>query len=190
MARELREELASFEPGFWSGGESAVLVEVFATTEKACAAAKARAAARAAECGAHRAKGFADPEDWLARTSGTTTHQARSDLQTAKRLDDCPATKQAVLNGELSMGEAGEITRTEAECPGTESELVDTAKKEGMGRLKEKARKKREEAADPEELRAKHQKARDVRLFLDDLGMVQIRGGLLPEIGIVDCLMR
>jgi hypothetical protein len=184
LASELREELATFDPEFWSGPEAAVLVEVFATTEKACAAAKARAAARAAQCGVHKDKGFADPEDWLARMSGTTTHQAREDLKTAERLEDCPTTKQAVLDGDLSMGEAAEITKTETECPGTEKDLVDTAKREGMGRLKEKARKQRQEAADPDELRKKQQRARDFHAFLDDLGMVQVRGGLLPEIGI------
>src|SRR4051794_40094188 len=153
LANQLREALAAFEPEFWSGGECAVLVEVFASTEKACGAAKARAATRAAACGAHKDRGFADPEDWLARTSGSTTHQARSDLQTATRLENCPATKAAVLDGELSMDQASEITRTEAECPGSENELLDTAKREGMGRLKEKARKKRQQATDPEELR-------------------------------------
>jgi hypothetical protein len=184
LARELRAELAAFDPDFWSGGEAAVLVEVFATTEKACGAARVLAAARAAACGAHRDRGFADAEDWLARTSGTTRHQARSDLATAERLEDCPRTKAAVVDGELSMGEAGEITRTEKECPGSEDELVDTARREGMGRLKEKARKKREAAADPDQLRAKQRKVRDFHGFLDDLGMVQVRGRVLPEIGI------
>ncbi|TMK88718.1 MAG: DUF222 domain-containing protein [Actinobacteria bacterium] len=187
LAKELREELASFEPALFSGRDCAGLAEALASTEKACAAAKARAAARAAACGAHRDRGFGDPEDWLARTSGSSTHQARSDLKTAQRLDDCPATKQAVLDGDLSMDEASEITRTEAECPGSEDELLGTATKEGLGRLKEKARKKRQETIDPEELRAKQQKAREFRHFIDELGMVQLRGGLLPEIGIPFC---
>src|SRR3954447_21617423 len=184
LAKKLREALVDFDPEFWSGHESAVLVDVFASTEKVCAAAKVRAATRAVACGVHKDKGFADPEDWLARTSGTSTHQAREDLKTAERLEDCPATKRAVVEGDLSMGEASEITKTEAECPGSEDELLDTAKKQGLGRLKEKARRKRQAAADPEELRRKQQRARDVHGFVDDLGMVQLRGGLLPEIGI------
>jgi hypothetical protein len=117
-----------------------------------------RAAARAADCGAHRDRGFRDAEDWLARTTGSTTPQARSELHTARRLEDCPATKQALVDGELSLDEANEITRTEAECPGSEDELLDTAKREGLGTLKDHARKKRQEAADPEELRKKQQK--------------------------------
>ena len=83
-ARALREELAGFEPELLSGEECAFLVDVLAVTEKACAAARARAAARAAECGAHRQRGFRDPEDWLARTSGSSTPDARSALNTAR----------------------------------------------------------------------------------------------------------
>src|SRR4051794_12862358 len=184
LARELREALVDFDPALWSGDEAAVLVEVFASTEKACGAAKVRAAARAAACGVHKDKGFSDPEDWLARMSGSSSHQAREDLKTAERLDDCPATKQAVLDGDVSMGEASEITKTEAQCPGSEDELLDTAKNHGMGRLREKARKKRQQAADPDELRAKQRTARDFHGFIDNLGMVQVRGGLVPEIGI------
>src|SRR4051794_30874750 len=175
LADELRDALVDFDPEFWSGQESAVLVEVFASTEKVCAAAKVRAAARVVACGLHTEKGFTDPEDWLARVSGSSTHQAREDLKTAERLEDCPATKAAVLDGDLSMGEACEITKTEAECPGSEDELLDTAKNQGLGRLKEKARKKRQAAADPDELRRKQERARDFCGFVDDMGMVQVR---------------
>ncbi|MBV8297480.1 MAG: DUF222 domain-containing protein, partial [Acidimicrobiia bacterium] len=180
-------ELAAFEPALFSGTECALLVEVFATTEKACGAARARAAGRAVGCGAHRERGYAEPEDWLARASGSSTHQARSDLATAERLEDCPTTKAAVVDGQLSMNEASEITRTAAECPGTEPELIDTAKNEGLGGLKDKARAKRQAAADPDELRRKQHKARELRHYVDELGMVQIRGGLLPEVGLPFC---
>ncbi|MBV8304342.1 MAG: DUF222 domain-containing protein, partial [Acidimicrobiia bacterium] len=185
--KELREELAAFEPALFSGTECAFLVTVFAAAEKACAGAKARAAARAVATGAHRDMGFADPEDWLARASGSSSHQARTDLKTAERLEDCPATKAAVVDGQLSMAEAEEITRTEAECPGSEPELIDTAKTEGLGGVKDKARKKRQAAADPDELRSKQEKARALRHWIDELGMVQIRGGLLPEVGLPFC---
>jgi hypothetical protein len=184
LATELREALCDFDAEFWSGQEAAVLVDVFASTEKVCAAAKVRAAARAVACGVHTEQGFGDPEDWLARRSGSSTHQAREDLKTNEALDDCPATKQAVLDGDLSMGQASEITKTEAECPGSEDELLDIAKKQGLGQLKDKARKKRQAAAHPDELRANQHKAKDVHGFVNDLGMVQLRGELLPEIGI------
>ncbi|MBV8162018.1 MAG: hypothetical protein JO265_13940, partial [Acidimicrobiia bacterium] len=86
LAEELREKLATAEPALFTGADCARVAEAMASTEKACAAAKARFAARAADCGGHRDLGFADPEDWLARVSGSTAPKARADLHTARRL--------------------------------------------------------------------------------------------------------
>jgi hypothetical protein len=105
-ARALRAVLAGFEPGEFSAGDCAVLAEELATTEKACATAGLLAAARAAGAGAHRERGFKDAAAWLARQSGTTGSQAREALQTARRLEDCPDTKQALLAGGISLQQA------------------------------------------------------------------------------------
>src|SRR6516164_1286488 len=85
-ARALRDALIGFEPALVSGRDCAQVVEELARTEKACAAARARAAAQA--------------------------------------VDDCPATKAALLAGELSLVQADEIARTEREVPGSEAGLV------------------------------------------------------------------
>jgi hypothetical protein len=182
--RELREALAGTDPAWFTGEEAAFVAEALATTEKAVAASRARFAARAADCGAHRERGFRDAEEWAARMSGSSAPRARADLAAARRLEDCPLTKEAALDGELSLDELDEITKTEAECPGSEDELLGTARREGLGQLRHNARHKRQETADPEELRAKQRRAREFRCFRDELGMVQVRGGLLPEVGI------
>ncbi|MBV8159383.1 MAG: hypothetical protein JO265_00515, partial [Acidimicrobiia bacterium] len=184
LATALREELAGIEPALFSGAQCALFVEAIASTEKACGAARARLAARAVDCGAHRQRGYRDPEDWLGRMSGSTAPKARADLDTARRLEDCPRTKEAVLGGTLSLEEASEITRTEEACPGSEDELLDKARREGLGPLRDEARRLRAAAADPEERRRRQVAARAVRLFADDLGMVQVRGALLPEVGV------
>jgi hypothetical protein len=119
-ARALRDALAGFEPRLRSGEDCATVVEELAATEKACAAARAVAAARAGECGLHRQKGFADAADWLARTTGTSTVQAKTELETARALEEMPETRAAVAAGELSLAQAHEVARTEAECPGAE----------------------------------------------------------------------
>ena len=46
----------------------ATTAERFGKLAKAAETASARAAARAAECGEHRKRGFADAPDWVART--------------------------------------------------------------------------------------------------------------------------
>jgi 5-methylcytosine-specific restriction endonuclease McrA len=183
-SRALREALAALEPELVSGDDCATLAEELARTAKACVAAQARLASRAADAGAHHRRGYASAADWLARTAGSSTGQARAALGTAAALGDCPTTNQAVVAGELSLAQAEEITRTEAACPGTEAELVALARGSSLGVLRDTARARRHRAIDPEDLHARQRAARGLRHWRDDLGMVQLAGALPPEVGI------
>lgn len=155
LARELREALIAFDPKLYAGEDCAGLAEELAAAEKACAAARVLASARAVECGAHREKGFADGADWLARTAGTSTVEAKAALETARALGAMPDTRAAVTAGERSMAQAHELTRTEAECPGSEAELLEVARTGSLKTLKETGRKRRLGAIDPEQLHAR-----------------------------------
>jgi hypothetical protein len=183
-AQALRKALIGFEPALLSGRDCAEVVEELARTEKACAAARARAGARAADCGAHSQRGFANAADWLARRTGQSRAEAQSALDTAEAVDDCPATRAALLAGELSLGQAGEIARTEKEVPGSEAELLPLAKESSLASLKDQAKKKRLEAVDPEELHRRQRAARRFRHWRDELGMVCFTGALTPETGV------
>jgi hypothetical protein len=182
-AKLLRHALGSFDPALLSGSECAGVVEELARTEKACGAARARAAARAADCRAHQEQGFADAADWLARKSGTSTGEARAAIETVKAVEDCPDTKAALVAGDVSLGQAGEIARTEAEAPGSEAELLDMAKRSGLAALKDQARKKRLGGVDPEHLYHHQRAARAFRHWRDELGMVRFTGALTPDVG-------
>jgi hypothetical protein len=183
-ARVLRGAAAAFEPGLFSGAECAVVVEELAAAEKACAAARARAAVRAADCGAHRLRGFVDAADWLARAAGTFAVQAKTAMETARAVEEMPHTRAALVAGELSLAQAHEVVRTVVECPGSEAELVEVARTESLKTLRERARKHRLDALDPEELYAGQHRARSFRHWRDDLGMVAFRGALPPEVGL------
>ena len=182
--RALSGLLASFEPEAFSGDDCATLAEELGRTEKSCAAARARAGARAAEAGAHHRRGYTNPVDWLARVAGSSAGQAREVLGTAAALEDCPRTKEAVVSGELSLAQGAEIARTEAACPGTEAELVGLAKASSLQVLRDTARSRRHRAMDPGELHSRQQGARDLRHWRDELGMVGLAGALPPEVGI------
>lgn len=184
VARALRDALRHLEPEALSGDDCASLVEELGLTEKACGAARARAAARGAQCGAHRRRGHTDAVDWLARTGGSSAGQARAGLGTAAALEDCPQTKQAVLAGELSLAQGAEITRAEAACPGTEAELMGLARRSSLGVLKQRARSRCLAAMDPADLHARQQAAAELRHWRDDLGMVRLAGALPPTVGI------
>jgi hypothetical protein len=58
-------------------------------------------------------------------------------------MADCPDTQAAALAGEVSLPQAAEITRTEAEVPGSEGELLALARRSGLGAVRDQARKRR-----------------------------------------------
>jgi hypothetical protein len=132
----------------------------------------------------HRQKGFADAADWLARASGTSTVEAKAELDTARGLQDMPETRAAVAAGELSLAQAKQVVRTEAECPGSEAELLRVARSQSLKTLKDKARKRRLGAVDPDELHARQHRERFFRHWRTDLGMVGFAGELPPEVGL------
>ena len=182
-ARALEDALFGLDPRRLSGEDAAKGVEVLSRTEKICAAKRAQLAARAAECGEHRKRGHSRPSDWLARQTGTSTGQARRDLELASKLEDHPQTKAALDNGEVSMDEADEAVKTDEACPGTEADMLDEAKEKGLGAAKEKGRRIRQRAQDIDELERKRHEARSVRTWTDELGMVNLAARLFPEVG-------
>ncbi len=184
VAEELCREIESFTPALYSGADCAVLAEVLSRAEKACSGGRARAAARAISCGAHKQRGFADGADWLAKQAGTSRAEARTDLETANSLADMPATADAVAKGEVSIKEAAEVARGEAVCPGSEEELVELAKASGLGAVKEEVRKRALQAARAEDLATRQHQARYFRHWRDELGLVRFSGALPPTAGI------
>ena len=182
--RALRASLSCFDPKRCTGEDAAALAEELAATEKACAAARVLAAARTAECGAHRQKGFADAADWLARTSGTSVGEAKTALATAKALDAMSETRAAVTSGELSLAQATEVVKTEAACPGSEAALLGVARSGTLRDLRERATRTRLGAIDPEDLHRHQHEARHYRHWRTGLGNVGFRGELPPEVGL------
>jgi hypothetical protein len=184
LVRAFRAAVVAFDPGVYSGEACAVLVEELATAEKACVAARVRAAARAGACGAHRERGFADVSDWLARASGSSSGSAKAALDTAAALQAQPEVKAALEAGELSMAQAQELAKTEASCPGSAASLLGVATEQSLKTLKEQARDRRVRVVSPEELHALQRRARAFRYWRTALGTVGFSGELPPELGI------
>ncbi|MGH9105929.1 MAG: hypothetical protein ACRDZX_08855 [Acidimicrobiales bacterium] len=184
MAAAFGEALAGFEPERMTAHDCAEVAEALARTEKACAAARARAAARAVRSGEHRRRGFADGRDWLASHSGATSGQARSEMQAAEAAEEHPATSGALHRGEVSLAQAAEVARAVSEVPGSEGALLALARRSGLGAVREEARKVVSGVADPDELYARQHAARHLRHWRDAEGMVRFAGALPPEVGI------
>ncbi len=108
----------------------------------------------------------------MARQVGGTTGQARQALDTAAGLADCPGTRLALLDGELSLGQAAAITRAEPESPDAEAELLEVARSSDLAQLRDKAREHRQANTDVNDLHRQQLKARHFRHWRDPLGMV------------------
>jgi len=184
MARALRDVAAGFDAALVTGEQAVAVAEELAATEKACAAARARAALRAADCGGHHRRGFADAADWLARTVGSSLGEARAAMATAEAAQTCPATQAALAGGELSLAQAQAITQAEAACPGVEADLVGLAARSSMATLRDECRKRRLASIDPGDLHRRQHQARELRHWRDDMGMVRLSGALPPEVGV------
>ena len=180
----LRRQLAGFEAGRYSAAGCARLAEELAVAEKACAAARLMANVKAVTCGAHREAGVSDPARWVARQAGTTTRQAKDALSIAASLDACPATKEALLAGEVSIAQAAEITKAVSEMPGAEAELLEIARSGDLTALRDGARERRLESLSAEQLHDHQVASRHFRHWRDGLGLVCFEGALPPETGI------
>jgi hypothetical protein len=180
----LRRLLLSTEVELYSGEDCARLAEELARTEKSCSGLRVLLVERGVACKSHEARGFADGAAWLAHIDGSTTRQAREELVTVKGLSSCHATKAALLAGEVSLSQAGEITRAEEDVAGAESELLPIAKSGDLSRLRDASRQYRQARTDPDELHRRQVKARHFRHHRDPLGMVCFSGALPPESGL------
>ena len=182
-AQSLRASLASFDPAAVAPDDCVAVVEELARTEKACAVARARAAARVAEAGAFRTTGFRDPAEWLGRISGTSMGEAQRDLAAGRQLQGLSAATDAAVTGQLSLAQVEEIARTVQACPGSEREMLRTAKHESLTTLREQGRRCRERSVSVEHLHERQHEARSFRHWRDELGMVRVSGALMPEVG-------
>jgi len=179
-AVEFRHALAAAEPGTSTPARCAEIAEELARTEKACAVARARFAARAAESSEHRKRGFADASDWMAAASGSSRRNASDALTTIAQAG--PELRDALVAGEVSLEQGAEIASAPSEH---EAELVELARSSALGAVRDTARKRRLEAMDVEQLHVQRQSAREFVHWKDKtLGMICGRFALPPEVGV------
>jgi hypothetical protein len=179
LAQALRTALASAEPGAYSSTSCADLAEELAVTEKACAAARVRFAARAAERGEHQRRGFRDANAWIARHTGSYVGKARAESAAVAAVENMPATRQALIAGEVSIAQAAEIARV----PGFEQELLELARTAGLRSLQRRATRRHLESLDRDELAAEQHRRRELRHRVDEFGMRRGTFAFTPDFG-------
>jgi hypothetical protein len=172
------------DPALLSGSHCAAAVEMLARTEKRCAGMRALLALRAVDCDAHKDRGFSNPATWIAGVSGVSDGEAKAVLGTAGRLESCPATREALLAGEVSLAQAAEIAKTEAAVAGSETAMLDLAGRAGMTALKDEGRRRRLEARDVDDAHRRQHRERYVRHWRDDDGMMHLTAAWPDDIGV------
>jgi hypothetical protein len=120
------------------------------------------------------------PEEFLARVHGSTAGVARTAIEALEAAHVVPATANALLAGEVSVGQAAAIVS----APHHERELLALARTGSLGPVKDTARKYRLAAIEPEQLRERQVEAQWFRSWRTDLGNVAFQGELPPEAGV------
>ena len=100
-----RAGVASIEVNSLSPAQAATAFELGAELEKLGASLKILVAPRVAQSDAWARAGHRSPEEWMARTAGTSVGVAKTTVETGKRLEELPATTSAVKSGALSLAQ-------------------------------------------------------------------------------------
>ncbi|MET0628621.1 MAG: HNH endonuclease [Acidimicrobiia bacterium] len=110
------------------------LVDLFTQCERFAVAGRGVVARRVAVGINWKHAGHRNASEWLASTTGVSVGEASRELDTAKKLEDLPATASAMRGGELSAAQASEIAATASLDPASEARLLDTAREGGSYR--------------------------------------------------------
>jgi hypothetical protein len=105
-----------------------------------CAAMKARLARRVDETRVWRNGGHRSAAHFVAATTGTTVGAASRTLETARALDELPATEEAFRAGRLSETQAAEIASAAGADPAAEAGLLATAVEQSVKGLRDRCR--------------------------------------------------
>ncbi|MCU1374960.1 MAG: protein of unknown function endonuclease [Actinomycetia bacterium] len=139
VVNQLRSMLRRLDVSLLSGAQAVTLLDWFAEVERLAAAGKALVAGRAAETNQWRHGGDRSPEEWLANRTGVGFGAAKEALTTARRLQDLPATNEAVRAGRLSPGQAAVVADAASVDPDAERSLLDAAPDESLKELRNRA---------------------------------------------------
>ena len=176
--------LDAFDPDLVDLDGCAAAVTMLSRVERVVRAKKAHAARRATYGGVRGRDGSPDAAHWLAQQSGESVSAARAAIETVEALRDCPATRDAVASGDLSLAQAKEIASAELARPGSEDELIALARRTPMATLRDEARKKRLAGVDADELHRRQHRRRRFRTWTNDIGNLAFTGELPPDVGV------
>lgn len=145
LASSVRGLLADLDPTEVPLTAAPDLWRAFTELRKLAAAGETLLTARAAAANEWKHAGHANPAEWLAHNTGTSVGSARTDLNTSQRLEQLPATTNALKTGALSPQQADAIADAATTNPNAEHDLIDLAQHESLRRTREEAARRKAE---------------------------------------------
>ena len=129
-------------------------------------------------------EGFASCAAWLSWRISLAPGAAREHVRVARALADLPKLSDAMRRGAVSYSKLRAVTRVAT--PETEQALLDVALAGTAAHVEQVVRTWRrvDRAAEQAEERQRHE-SRALDMWVDDGGMVVVRGRLTPEVGAV-----
>ena len=188
--RAIDEELQSFaralEVGELAAYEAQQGVEVSARLKNVAGTVQALFAARVADSTQWRTTGAASAADWLSKTTGTTTQQARDELAAAKRLRHLPDVDAAARRGELSTPMLSAVSDAAAADPTATEMLLAEVASGSVGTVREACRRVKANAdGDAEATYRRHRRNRRWWDSTGSDGEWRFGGGSTPDDGAV-----
>ena len=189
MCNRLNEVVASARAAVASldalgGGDAAKAFESLSELEKLAAAGKVLLAPKIAQSEAWARAGYRSPEEWMARTTGSSVGAAKAAVETGKKLEQLPATASVVKSGALSLAQAAAVAEAAVADPASESKLLETAAGQSLKVLQDKSRRVvLDSRGSLEERYARQRKLREFSTWIDDEGMTAGRFRLTPDVG-------
>ncbi|MGI8796525.1 MAG: DUF222 domain-containing protein [Acidimicrobiia bacterium] len=145
------------------------------------AAIEARAAARVAETSVWRRSGQRSAAHELAAAAGTSVAHARDAIETGQRLQELPATADAVCRGEISMEQASLVASAADADPDAEKRLLDATRSASIGELRDTCARVKANACDREARRQRIHEQRGIRSWVDRSGTGHLHLNDNPE---------
>lgn len=180
VLEQVRTAVTALAPACLSGNVALDALRTLAEIERVAAAARLQLARRVDESNVWRAAGHRSSAHCIARETGTAVGSAAALLETARRLDDLPVTREAFAAGRLSEAQAREVASA-AETAEQEARLLQAAATESLAGLRAEAQTIR--ATNHPDRLAGLRARRSCRTWTDAEGFFRLDARLPPDDG-------
>jgi hypothetical protein len=177
----IRKFADGFDPALVTARDAERIRNEAGLIKNAAAAIEAQAAARVAETSTWKKSGERSAAHEFAKKNGTSVAQARDAIETGRRLQDLPATAEAVRSGGLSMEQASLVADAARSDPNSEQRLLRKSKAGSLGELRDECARVKANACDREARRRRIHDQRGLRTWVDEGGTGHLHLNDNPE---------